>query len=320
MEAGPADRLLEWCSLRRFGHRADFERACLTTVGPDERARSVLGRLEQLGHVDVGWDSGQAWWIARPALVVCSGAGGRAVLTGARTRATMNALVRWKLDGRIPSLDVLAQPRTAPAAGVRRLQERARTVRRRRGDRCACRDRRLPALSVALRDAGRHVAERSTRVPSKRFRGGGAGRRDPAVRADRRPERDRASRVLSTADARHHGVLVRRRRRGRLPRPTVGGDPRRAPTAPTRARLPEQSVLEYDVRTQRMAVSSDAQLPLPWARVAMAASGRLPSHVRGTSGRLLEVFDGIEPVLYKEICDALGAPPMSFRELEPGVP
>lgn len=319
MEAGPADQLLEWCSLRRFGHRADFERACLTTVGPDERAISVLGRLEQLGHVDVGWDSGQAWWIARSALVVCSGAGGRAVLTGARTRATMNSAVRWKLDGMIPSLDVLPQPRAAPAAvyvGYRSERE----------------------LFAAAEAIDAHVVTDVSRLYQSHF--GTVADMLESGRREFRPSGFEAE-VLDVETLRFEPIYDRSaiERPGCYRQPTHGttgywyvdddGAVFRAPRwvaihaelqRRRRARLPERSVLEYDVRTQRMAVSSAAQLPLPWARVAMAASGRLPSHVRGTSGRLLEVFDGIEPVLYKEICDALGAPPMSFRELEPGAP
>ena len=60
--------------------------------------------------------------------------------------------------------------------------------------------------------------------------------------------------------------------------------------------LPEASVLEYDRAAQRMAVSASAQLPLPWARVAVAASGRLPRRVADRAGTMVDIFDGIEPL------------------------
>lgn len=316
-EARTSDLLLEWCSLRGRGGRADFDSACQTALGSDAIPSAVLSRMEQLGHVDVDWTTGRRWWVTPTLLVIVAGAGGRASVTGARSRGMLSELQRAFQAGEIPSLELVPQRVDAPSSwyvGFRSERDLTDIADRIGatvvGDVQRLYKEHFGTLSQVLESARREFnpsgfeAERLDPETLYFERMDGHGQLD-LPGCFRQPSHggyryyfvdDRAAVYSPDRWTATHAELARRRKHG----------------------LAEGGLLAYDVRTHQMGVAAGAQLPLPWARVAVAASGRLPRRVAVSSTGNVDVFDGIEPLLFKQIIDALDAPAisMSFATME----
>ncbi|WP_298207541.1 hypothetical protein [Ferrimicrobium sp.] len=110
------DLILEWCSLKGSGSRHSFEVACRSVLGPLVRPLQLLHELELSGHIEVDWSHGGHWWIAPPVLSFLEGAGGNAVLLGARSPKTMSLLNHLKEIGDIRALTLVPQGPASPSA------------------------------------------------------------------------------------------------------------------------------------------------------------------------------------------------------------
>jgi hypothetical protein len=89
---GGYDLLLEWISETGAGTWEEFRKACdyvqrdRRPTDPAERAWHIAASLSALGHLEISWREGR-WAVAPPVLTMLPNSGGRALLTGARTRA-----------------------------------------------------------------------------------------------------------------------------------------------------------------------------------------------------------------------------------------
>jgi hypothetical protein len=111
-----ADLILEWCSLKGGGGRHSFEAACRSVLGPLARPSQLLHELELSGHIEVDWVHSGHWWVAPPVLGFVEGAGGNAVLLGARSPKTMSLLNRLQEVGDIRALTLVPQGPASPTA------------------------------------------------------------------------------------------------------------------------------------------------------------------------------------------------------------
>lgn len=85
--------MLEWMSEKGAGTWGDFRAAwewlgnARTFENPAEKAWIAARDLSALAHIEVAWDGIDQWAAAPPVLTMLPHSGGRALLTGARTRA-----------------------------------------------------------------------------------------------------------------------------------------------------------------------------------------------------------------------------------------
>jgi hypothetical protein len=84
------DLLLTYLSERGEGTWQELKEAWTWISGqhddPSNRAWMIARDLEALGHIEVAWDYGLRWCAAPPLLTMVPRSGGRAFVTGARTR------------------------------------------------------------------------------------------------------------------------------------------------------------------------------------------------------------------------------------------
>jgi hypothetical protein len=89
------DLLLEWCSEKTTGRWQDFRAAwswlsakgrARPTEDPAARAWIAAANLSALAHLELSWEGEGVWNVAPPVLTMLPNSGGRALLTGARTR------------------------------------------------------------------------------------------------------------------------------------------------------------------------------------------------------------------------------------------
>jgi len=116
-EPGPiegADRLLEFVSARSEGS-VELLRSYCASVALDNSWHSVLTTLEDLGHVDVGWNSRR--WFAAPAAAVPQAANPLlCVFVGLRARETLQWLADHHVRARIS--ERTSDPRRAAMPAV----------------------------------------------------------------------------------------------------------------------------------------------------------------------------------------------------------
>lgn len=107
------DLLLEWVSEKGEGTWQQFRNAWdwLSSRGarirdedPAEKGWIAAANLAALGHMEITWEGNGKWAAAPPVLTMLSDSGGRALLTGARTRA-----LYWPASGDRPPQGKLAK-------------------------------------------------------------------------------------------------------------------------------------------------------------------------------------------------------------------
>jgi hypothetical protein len=95
-----ADTLLEWASEKGGGSWDEFRAAWQWLISKDDGRRPndpadatsvIAGNLSALAHLEISWGGDAAWQAAPPVITMLPNSGGRALLTGARTRALYNA-------------------------------------------------------------------------------------------------------------------------------------------------------------------------------------------------------------------------------------
>ncbi|MGE0025596.1 MAG: hypothetical protein AB7O78_02640 [Thermoleophilia bacterium] len=94
-DISPGDRLLWWLSEKETGSWADFRKAyewVTANQGDAVKAWIMARDLQALGHVEFAWEHGLSWSVAPPVLTLLPSSGGLSYLTGARTRALIQAL------------------------------------------------------------------------------------------------------------------------------------------------------------------------------------------------------------------------------------
>jgi hypothetical protein len=303
---GKADLLLEWCSVRARGSASQFDGACRHVFGEALRPSSVMGNLELLAHLEVDWNGGRRWTVTPPVLCLLPGAGGNAVCLGARTRGTRAAIEDCVRDGVLAGFTMVSQPEGWPKAwyvGVEAWPALVEAAERIGGHATAHPRQRYLAhfgdLESLLRGRVKHFSysgfgAEALELPTLRYRPVEAERiREPGCYR----QKSRGMNVYGFVDddgAIHH-----------LDRWTAT----HAELARVRARgEATPDVVAYDPDTLRLKVDARAQLPTPWARLAMASTGLAPTTVKPGSGNWYQVFEGVEANAYRDIKNSLGLP------------
>lgn len=111
-----ADLVLEWCTLKGGGTRGSFEQACHSVLGASAHPSKLLHELELSGHVEVDWVRTGRWWVTPPVLSFVEGAGGNAVLLGARSPETLSELRRLEAAGGVRAVTIVPQGEGSPSA------------------------------------------------------------------------------------------------------------------------------------------------------------------------------------------------------------
>jgi len=300
MTNGP-DLLLEWCSARRRGSRAQFDDACQHLFGDEYKPAAVLGLLETLSHVEVDWDRGQ-WAVTPPVLSSLPGAGGNAVLFGSRSKGTWAALEQLASEGVLTSLKAVPQDMGAPSAwfvGCRSWRA-IEAVANHLGAIPINRPRRH--YQEHFGDIDSLLTKREKQFPYSGFQAERLNGEDlryyaidgPRARASGEPGCFRqlhsgknAYWFVSDSGTIHrvdrwtatHAELLRLRSAGR----------------------PSADVVGWDQDSLRLLVLGQAQLPMPWARVAMACSGLAPQMIKPDSQPWYQIYEGVEPKVYLQI-------------------
>ena len=111
-----ADLVLEWCTLKGSGTRGSFEQACHSVLGASANPSKLLHELELSGHVEVDWVHTGRWWVTPTVLNFVEGAGGNAVLLGARSPETLSELKRLEVAGDVRAVTIVPQGDGSPSA------------------------------------------------------------------------------------------------------------------------------------------------------------------------------------------------------------
>jgi len=309
VSAGPptkADLLLEWCSVRGRGSATQFDAACRHLFGELMRTTAVMGAFELLAHLEVDWSGGRRWTVTPPLLCLLPGAGGNAACLGARTDGMTAALADCIRGGILADFTTVPQPAGWPTAwyvGVdssSALVEAAEAI----GGHATALPRQC--YRTHFGDLGSLLQRRAREFS---YSGFGAERLDPgtlryrAVEAEgvREPgcyrQKSRGTNVywFVSDDGTIHHLDRWTATHAELGRIRAKGEP-------------TPDVVSYDPNTLRLRVDAQAQLPTPWARLAMVSTGLAPATVKPASGRWYQVFEGVEVNAYLDIKKSLGLP------------
>lgn len=300
----PVDRCLEWCTLLGQGSREQFARATAHLLpGVSDR---VLSALELAGHLEVDWERTGRWSVNPPVLALPEGSGGNAFLVGGRNEGTVTRLLSLRQAGHLAGLTVVRGGETQASTwfvGIHTV-DHLYAVAHEIGAAVTIEPaqllmQRFPSLDFVLARC------ETTYVPS----GFGAKRLD-VVSLRYEP--------IDVKYGNWPAGCFEQLSRGRRKYVFVDDEDRRFVCdrwVATHAELRRQrqlgqqvpQVLAWDMVRERMAVSSAAQLPTPWARAAALTSGLSPRRVRKDG--LWDVFEGVPLHMYKRFAQALGLSP-----------
>ena len=304
------DVLLEWCSARQRGTRASFREAHAWCTGDDRprAANAAMHTLEVLGHIEVDWIGGGDWAINPPVLALMRGGGGNAVAVGARS-----SLLRQRLsaDRRVvfQAIDQGVGPASWYVGSLSgsALGEVASSLAMTLEVDVAMRyvetfvplDRLVDAGRQDFSPGGTEVNRFSSEMmrfepfawqrnswPVGAYEHRGAGPNVYVLRLT-----DSSCSVVDRRIAVHHEL---RRLRA------ATGEQRFVP-------------LDWDPLEEALSCDRRTPLPLPQARAAILATGRLPRAHTLTStlpqgSWSVDVYSGVHILTYKAIADALDIP------------
>ena len=272
-----------------------------------------MGSFELLAHIEVDWVGGRRWSVTPPTLCMLRGGGGNAFLVGARTAGSKAAILECLSRGVAVDFVSHGQGETEPSAwyigasswsALETVAASLNGVATSRADQLyddhyGDLEQMLDHHAVNFSHSG-FQAERLD-INELRFQGVGQdGVNQPGCYRQISQGRNvywfvsenetvhRVNRWLAV-----HAELSRQRALGQQTPKVVG----------------------YDPESLRMRVDARAQLPIPWARVAMACTGLSPTMVKPTSGPWFQIFDGVEANVYRKIRDALNLPKLPPEEL-----
>lgn len=265
-----------------------------------------MGGFELIAHLEVDWGGGRRWAVTPPLLCLLPGAGGNAALLGARTAGTKAVLSDCLRSGTLADFTMVPQPAGWPTAWYVGVDSSSALVKAAEA---------IGGHATALpRQCYRaHFGDLSSllerRERSFSFSGFGAERLDPGTLRYRSVEAERV---------REPGCY-RQKSRGTNVYWFVSDDgvihylDRWTATHAELGRLrargePTPDVVSYDPDTLRLRVDAQAQLPIPWARLAMVGTGLAPAMMKPSSGRWYQIFEGVEVNAYLDIKKSLGLP------------
>jgi hypothetical protein len=308
-----ADLLLEWCSARGSGTRAQFNSASLALFGDTFPPAEVLRALEVVGHIEVDWERSGRWAVTPAVLNLAVGAGGNAGLIGARTPATWRLLHGLKDEGSLEDVTLVPQPEPWPSAwfvgcdstsGFIAAAERIGAVVSTRAHRAYIDQ--MGSLDDVLRSARQEFAPSGFQAErlevGSRLRFAACEVRyaqwPPGCFRQKSRGIDRyiyvdADRVVHLTDRwiATHCELRRLRELG-----ATGYVP-----------------LSWNSETEQLFCDRQAQLPLAWVRAAVLCTGLAPTQERPTGGAWRDIYDGVDAVTYMKIADSLEVPHMRTR-------
>lgn len=304
---------MEWASTVGGSTIDRFREAHAWAFEVADRAEGTraLTSMERLCHVDIDWEKGR-WWITPSALAAIDGAAGNCLLVGARTRATLDALDDACAEGLVKVTRV-QQPAPAPDAifvqvptdeVLRQVAEQfALSVvpdgRRVYSEMLASLDEMLASAQQRFTASG--LQARKLNPASLTFEPidvhGGRWRPGCYEQASRGIARylfvDDEGLLHNTSRQVAIHAEVRRARRN--------GNKVHALGVP----------IAWDHRTERLACSAAARLPLMHDRAALLCSGLLPEvqwvDLHGHRVRAF-VYEGVAAMTYKRIAASLDYP------------
>lgn len=302
-----ADLILEWCSVKGEGTRHGFDEACKVVLGDATRPARLLHELELCGHVEVDWVRTGRWSINPPVLSQIEGAGGNAVLIGARSRSTIAALARLDAVEKFAAFTQVQQGVASPTAvfvaatSVESLGAAASaigataktTVRLEYKDALLTLDDAIAAGADEYTASG--IQARRLNVSTFRFepceirfgtwRPGCYEQMSYGLRRYLYVDDDGALHNLERWLA-VHAEINRSRRRG------------------VNVAVP----LSWAPKSESLFCDARAQLPIMWARAAVMCSGLLPIRHVAPDGHHVDEYRGVLASTYNTIRKTLGYP------------
>jgi hypothetical protein len=309
------DLLLEWASEKGAGDWQEMREAWdfITRehrregADPAERAWVAAAGLSALAHIEIAWDGYDRWAAAPPVLTMLPHSGGRALLTGARTRA-----LYWP-SGPVPGepsgllhdegerLDLWVDPiprRGSPTAVLVACNDP--------GDAEALASACGIAFSYSVSDQLSAMlpslaAAQRLWAPGPLPQGFPVEAFDPDELGWRESDEDEAARGpglyrCKTWKAFVHVLLTGTGARLRVPR---------EPAVYERLRWQGRSVLHYDERASELWVPSHARLPWMQERAAVLCSGQLPRPRNGPGGRSGHFYVNVQSHIAARIAASL---------------
>ena len=311
------DLLLEWVSEKGSGTWGEFKNAWSWISGREEGTRAddpagkawvAASNLAALAHLEISWDHDGRWAVAPAVLTMLPNSGGRALLTGSRTRALyrpatgLHQQQRGLLVERIAEadLDIFIHdlPMDHGPTSVFLASSSPEDVER-LADLCGIRysysvSAQLARLLPPLR-ASRSLWRRSTA---------------PQGHSVERFDTETLTWVDATEQEATKPGLYRWRLWDRhvhiLTDPLgVSYETPRSEAVYEVLRWEDKSVLRYDTRTNLLWVTTHARLPLMHERAAVLCSGRLPHFRRARCGVPGNTYVNIPPELARLIAQSL---------------
>lgn len=291
------DVLLEYLSEKGGGGWRELKGAFDWIWGPAddpaERAWIAARDLAALGHIEVAWDQGASWCAAPPLLTMLPRSGGRAFLTGARTRFLRKAIEAGaeRRDLWIDRCGVQRGPTTFLIACTSHQDAEGLASELDIGYTYSVADQ----LSALLPPLGRYM---NTFTPGELPAGFEPERFDPGTlrwEAVTQTE-ERGLYRTRTFHGQVHALLDPASRWRRVIREFAVYEV---------LRWEAHSVLAYDEGRGQLRVPTGAPLPTLHARAASICDGRLPrfEHLGGRSGL---VYDNIPGGVAERIASSLG--------------
>lgn len=311
------DLLLEWVSERGAGSWADIKASWEFVTGsaksgqsdPAERGWVMAANLNALAHIEMSWSDGGRWAAAPPVLTMLPNSGGRALLTGARTRS-----LYWASDPRqgghqsgalcdaADELDlwVDAVPLSnAPVTVLISCNEP--------GDAKELANRCGIAYSYSVSDQLSHMLP-SLATAQRAWQAGPLPQGFPIDEFDPVALRWVPLQEGETVDGspglyrartwdQHIHVLV-----------TATGASFRVQREPgiyEVLRWDQRTVLEYDEQARELWVPAYARLPLMQERAAVLCTGRLPRRRESTQGHRGHAYENVRPGIADRIARSL---------------